>query len=288
MAPSDPIIGAALDAAELSDAEALVREAGWNQVAADWEIFRTLGTVHAARVGKRVVATAATMPYGEFAWISMVLVAGDQRRRNLGTQLLKHCVDALREQGRVPVLDATPAGRPLYRALGFEETWGYHRLARGNATATPENTGTADGMTVRPITDADWPALCAYDAACFGAARGALLQCLRGRLPAAELVAERHGRVAGFLLGRNGRTASQIGPLVAEDDDVAHALLARALPAVQGAVYVDFADSKAALRSWLAECGFSAQRPLTRMLLGRSSGFDDEMRTFAVVGPEFG
>jgi hypothetical protein len=228
------------------------------------------------------------MPYGEFAWISMVLVAGDQRRRNLGTQLLKHCVDALREQGRVPVLDATPAGRPLYRALGFEETWGYHRLARGNATATPENTGTADGTTVRPITDADWPALCAYDAACFGAARGALLQCLRGRLPAAELVAERHGRVAGFLLGRNGRTASQIGPLVAEDDDVAHALLARALPAVQGAVYVDFADSKAALRSWLAECGFSAQRPLTRMLLGRSSGFDDEVRTFAVVGPEFG
>jgi GNAT superfamily N-acetyltransferase len=288
MAPSEPIIGAALAAAELPDAEALVREAGWNQVAADWEIFRALGTIHAARVNKRVVATAATLPYGEFAWISMVLVAGDQRRRNLGTRLLQRCIDAPREQGRVALLDATPAGRPLYRALGFEETWGYHRLVRGSATPIPENAGTASGTTVRPIADADWPALCTYDAACFGADRRALLQRLRGRLPAVELVAERHGRVIGLLLGRNGRTASQIGPLVAEDDDVAHALLVHALPTVEGPVYVDFADSKTALRAWLAECGFSAQRPLTRMLLGRSSGFDDETRTFAVVGPEFG
>jgi len=288
MAPSEPVICAALAAAELSDAEALVREAGWNQVAADWEIFRALGTVFAARAGNRVVATAAILPYGQFAWISMVLVAGEQRRRNLGTRLLKRCIDALREQDLVPVLDATPAGRPLYRALGFEETWGYHRLARGNATPLPEHSGTAGGTTVRPIADADWPALCAYDAACFGADRSALLQRLRGRLPAAELIAERHGRVAGLLLGRNGRTASQIGPLVAEDDDVALALLARALPAIEGALYVDFADSKTTLRDWLAKCGFSAQRPLTRMQLGRSAGFDDETRTFAVVGPEFG
>ena len=111
---------------------------------------------------------------------------------------------------------------------------------------------------------------------------------MRGRLPAAELVAERHGRAAGFLLGRNGRTASQIGPLVAEDNDVARALLTRALTAIKGPVYIDFADSKTVLHAWLTECGFSAQRPLTRMLLGRSSGFDDETRTFAVVGPEFG
>ena len=59
MAPTEPIIGAPLTAAELPDAEALVREAGWNQVAADWEIFRALGTVYAARAGGRVVATAA-------------------------------------------------------------------------------------------------------------------------------------------------------------------------------------------------------------------------------------
>ena len=50
MALSEPTIEAApLAAADLPDAEALVREAGWNQVAADWEIFRALGTVYVAR-----------------------------------------------------------------------------------------------------------------------------------------------------------------------------------------------------------------------------------------------
>ena len=285
MAATDPIIGAPLAAAELPDAEALVREAGWNQVATDWEIFRALGTVHAARSGGRVVATAATLPYGAFAWISMVLVAGEQRRHGLGTALLKRCIAELVEQGRVPVLDATPAGRPIYRALGFKETWGYHRLAREQPPPSTDFAPRANAAVVSPIVDSDWPALCAYDARVFGADRSALLWRLRHRLPPAEWVAKRGDRIVGFLLGRDGLKASQVGPLIAEDEDTAFALLARALAAISGPIYGDFADSKTALQAWLASCGFAAQRPLTRMLLGRSTGFDDEARTFAVVGP---
>lgn len=287
MAPTEPIIGASLAAAELGDAAALVREAGWNQVPADWEIFRAFGTVFAARAGTRVVATAAILPYGEFAWISMVLVAGEYRRHGLGTRMLKRCIEALAEQRRVPVLDATPAGKPLYRSLGFRETWGFQRLAAPGVRLTAR-ASQADGTLVRAVTDTDWSALCAYDAAAFGADRSGLLQRLRGRLAPAELIAERNGLIVGFLLGRNGRSASQLGPLVAEDDAAAGALLERALQAVKGPIYLDLADSKAELRAWLERCGFASQRPLTRMLLGRSEGYDDPVRTFAVAGPELG
>jgi GNAT superfamily N-acetyltransferase len=288
MAPTEPLIGASLSPAELPDAEALVREAGWNQIAADWEIFRALGTVHAARDGGRVVATAATLPYGRFAWISMVLVAGEQRRRGLGTRLLKRCVEALSGQGCVAVLDATPEGHPLYRALGFEDSWGFHRLVRRDAGPMRGDAPLPSGTIIRPIADPDWAALCAYDAAAFGADRSALLARLRGRLPAADLIAERNGRIAGFLLGRDGRSASQAGPLAAEDDATAQALLARALPAIDGPIYIDLADAKTAICGWLMANGFSAQRPLTRMLHRRAAGFDDPSRTFAVAGPEFG
>jgi GNAT superfamily N-acetyltransferase len=288
MAPTDAIIGPPLAAAELPDAEALVREAGWNQVAADWEIFQALGTIYAARAGGRVVATAAILPYGAFAWISMVLVAGTQRRHGLGTSLLKRCIAEVVGQGRVPVLDATPAGRPIYQALGFAETWSYHRLERKQTRPSTRFAPQANAAVIGPIADSGWDALCAYDARAFGADRSALLGRLRHRLPAAEWVAKRGDRIVGFLLGRNGRSASHIGPLIAEDDATARALLEHALPAISGPIYGDFADSKTALRAWLEGCGFVAQRPLTRMLLGRASGFDDEARTFAVVGPEFG
>ena len=90
------------------------------------------------------------------------------------------------------------------------------------------------------------------------------------------------------MLGRNGRSAAQVGPLVAEDDAIAHALLARATAAIEIPIYLDLADAKTGIRAWLAKSGFVAQRPLTRMLYRRATSFDDTSRTFAVVGPEFG
>jgi GNAT superfamily N-acetyltransferase len=272
---------------ELPDAEALVAEAGWNQVATDWCIFLELGTVLAVRDNARVIATAATLPYGRAcAWISMVLVAGSHRRRGLATRLLRRCIDDILAAGLVPVLDATPAGRSVYRPLGFQDAWGFARLASPQRTAVPQTSD--DAIGVQPITDAIWPSLCAYDAAAFGVDRGALLACMRGRLPAANLFVARAGRITGLLLGREGRTASHLGPLIAEDDATALALLASALSGIGGTVYVDIADAKPAVRRWLEASGFAIQRPFTRMLLARDRSFDDLTRTFAVTGPEFG
>src|SRR5262245_62002244 len=103
MAPSE--IGR-LELADLPDAQALVAEAGWNQVAADWRTFIDFGTVYAVRDGGRVIATAATLPYGgRCAWISMVLVAASHRRQGLATRLLHRCIADIKSAGLVPVLD---------------------------------------------------------------------------------------------------------------------------------------------------------------------------------------
>jgi len=285
-----PAIDTTLAEAELGDVAALVCEAGWNQTAADWRIFLDLGTVYVMRsAARRVIATAATLAYGgAFAWISMVLVAGDHRRRGLATLLLNRCIEDLTARGLVAILDATPAGRAVYLPLGFEDSWGYHRLARPAGGGRVDAIPPPEGVTIRPITDADWAAMCAYDAAVFGADRTAVLARLRGRLPAAELVAYRAGRVVGLLLGRDGRSANQLGPLVADEEAIAESLLARSLAGVTGPAYIDLADSRVSLRDWLAAQGFSPQRPFTRMLLRRREAFDDTARIFAVAGPELG
>jgi GNAT superfamily N-acetyltransferase len=287
-APSDALPISRLGDSELDDAQALVSEAGWNQVAADWRMFLQLGAVYAVRDGHRLAATAATLPYGErFAWISMVLVAGSHRRRGLATRLLRRCVDDLIADNLVPALDATPAGRPIYRTLGFEDSWGFQRLARApHPPAAPP--GGQSFVVVEPITEAIWSELVDYDTRAFGADRSALLTDLRGRLPAAALYVQRNGELAGFLLGRDGRSATQLGPLIAEDDAVALALLKRSLATIDGPVYIDLADSKSDIAAFLTASGFASQRPFTRMLHRRNENFDDTARTFAVVGPEFG
>jgi GNAT superfamily N-acetyltransferase len=283
------VVKPSLSPSELDDVDALVREARWNQIAADWRVFLAHGRVYALVTPEgRIVATTATLPFGgRFAWISMVLVAGEYRRRGLATQLMRRAMDELAAAGLVPALDATPDGRAVYRRLGFTDSWGFARLIRRERQGAPAFAAPA-GVTIRAVTDADWPALCAYDATAFGAERGAVLAGMRGRLPSAELVAERADRVAGFLLGRDGMVAGHLCPLIADDDAIAGALLARALNTLDGPLFIDLADSKTDVRGLLDAHGFTAVRPFTRMAHGSSQRFDDTARTFAVVGPEFG
>lgn len=272
---------------EIDAAGALVQGANWNQTAADWLIFLDLGSVHAIREDSgRVIATAATLPYaGRFAWISMVLVAADHQRHGLARRLMQRCVDELQAAGIVPVLDATPAGRTVYLGLGFKDAWSYQRFSR--ATPAGAQTPAADA-TIRRISDAVWPALCRYDASAFGADRSAVLGRLRGRLPASEFYAERQGRIVGFSLGRDGRSAAQIGPVIADSEEIAVALLSHALKDNDRPVYIDIADSRTIVRDWLTTRGFVSQRPFTRMMLGHETAFDDRVRTVAVAGPELG
>jgi GNAT superfamily N-acetyltransferase len=282
------LVKASLSPSELADAGALVAEASWNQTADDWKMFVERGRVYAACAPDgRIVATTATLPYGDrFAWVSMVLVARPWRRRGLATRLMRRATDDLAAAGLVPLLDATPDGRAVYRNLGYQDCWGFHRLKRqqprGSAISAPAD------FAVRPIGTDDWTDVCDFDAAAFGADRRGVLSGLRGRLPAAERIAQSQGRIVGFSLGRNGRIASHIGPLVAENDTVACAILSHALAAIEGPVFIDLADAKSAVLYFLQERGFARVRPFTRMILGSAQRFDDAARTFAVIGPEFG
>ena len=96
-----------------------------------------------------------------------------------------------------------------------------------------------------------------------------------------------HGRVAGFAARPRRRLAAQIGPLTADDDDIARALAARALDESRARFTSISPTPRAELRSWLDGSGFAAQRPFTRMLL-RPHDALRRRRAHAVAGPEFG
>ena len=115
-----------------------------------------------------------------------------------------------------------------------------------------------------------------------------LLRSLAQRLPAAARVAEQGGRVRGFVLGRDGREAGQIGPLLADDDAIALGLLADTLQALDGPVYIDLLDRRRALLPWLEQQGFAFQRPFTRMVYGRVGAPGDPASIVLAAGPELG
>ena len=76
-----------------------------------------------ATIDGEVVATTTTTTYGhELAWIGMVLVDPKRRQLGIATKLMHVALEYLSKAGVGTVkLDATPAGRPLYKKLGFKE-----------------------------------------------------------------------------------------------------------------------------------------------------------------------
>jgi hypothetical protein len=126
------------------------------------------------------------------------------------------------------------------------------------------------------------------DAAAFGCDRSPLLERLRGRSATFACVSEEGGRLRGFLLGREGRVATQLGPIVADDEATAAALAAWAAARLPAPVIVDALQRHGAFADWLAGHGFEEERPYTRMALGRDTLFGDPARTMAIAGPELG
>lgn len=272
MAPIKTLDIDRLDTADLSAALGLSAEAGWNQTEADWRIFLDLGQVFTCRddAGKPV-ATAAILPYGDFAWISMVLVTSSHRQQGLGTHLLKHCIATLQRMGCTPYLDATPAGEKVYLPLGFRPVFGITRW---------QGQGDGKGGEVEAVD----PDIClSLDAHAFGARRAPLLKSFLSRVPG---VASHTGDA--FVVARNGRLATQIGPMTAPDETSALTLLRRALDRADGPVFLDVPDRWASLSDELKRRGFTIQRGFRRMALNSNRPNGEPARSFVIAGPEFG
>jgi ribosomal protein S18 acetylase RimI-like enzyme len=279
----------ALGEQHLAGAMALSRAANWNQCEADWRMMLRLGQGFGLSAADgSLVASIVVLPYGNaFAWMSMVLVSPEHRRLGYASRMLRRALGYLHSRGLAAVLDATPAGHEVYAREGLRDSWSFQRYSLPEARPV---SGWQDvsGLNLRRLAEADWPQILALDLPAFGASREALLHALAARLPEAALVAERGEKICGYLLGRDGREARQLGPLVADDLPAAQALLAHALERVSAPLYMDIVDRRTSLRSWALMQGFSVQRPFTRMVHGAECAPGDNKTVMLVAGPELG
>jgi hypothetical protein len=132
------------------------------------------------------------------------------------------------------------------------------------------------------------PAVIAYDCARSGMERPALLRHLASRQPKAAWIAEAGGRLRGFVMGREGRSASSIGPVVADGQTTGLALIAKAALSLPGPYIIDVPGVHADIARWLQQQGAMSPRGYVRMTLGTAPGLADPSHLFALAGPELG
>jgi GNAT superfamily N-acetyltransferase len=271
-------VGFDIEDLSLDDAAAglaLSDEAGWNQTLEDWCCFLDRGTVFGMRDNDgRVIATAALLPLPPVTWISMVLVTAKWRRRGVANALMKRCIETAVARNLEPWLDATPAGAAVYRPMGFAETgFGLMRLRRTSGPgARPRHAVSAAGL--QKLLEADRLAM--------GFDRGDLIRHFAGR--AACSTHEINGAVG---LVRAGRKARHVGPVYALKEPAAIALLEHILANEPDPLVIDLSAAHSGAREFLLSCGFTFERPFSRMRFGAhpSKACGGSAELIAVAGP---
>ncbi|MCG3181380.1 MAG: hypothetical protein BIFFINMI_03767 [Phycisphaerae bacterium] len=272
--------------ADLDFAMRMKDQARWNQLPADWRRFLSFdpGGCFVALDDATPVGTGVVTTYGrQLAWIGMIIVDETRRRSGIGRTIMNACIDYARGRGTEVVgLDATPLGNKLYLTLGFTE---HIMLDRREGTG-----GVYDSHGVQPLGEADLPAVVAYDAPIFGVSRPQVLEALYVDHPAVAFAArDKAGRLTGYILGRHGQNATQIGPWAADDAATAEQLFRAALNAIGPApVFFDILAVNPSVLPLVSRYGFRHQRPFVRMYLGENLYPGQPLNQFAIAGVEMG
>lgn len=268
-----------LQASDLADGLRLSQAERWSHRREDWEFHFGLGRGWAAcDAGGNLLGTASWWAYGDdFATVGLVLVDQKHQGRGIGRQLMDAVMD---EAGpRVLQLVATNAGLTLYQRCGFREQGaiGQHQ---GIATRIPTVALPPDTV-LQAVARADLDALCELDAAAFGASRKHVVAAVREA--GFGVVAHCGARPVGFALARQSGRGTGIGPVVAGDQHLAMALVARTLEMTSGFARMDIPADALQLQEWLEAAGLARVDRVTVMVRGERRPHNSGLRVFGLV-----
>jgi predicted GNAT family N-acyltransferase len=273
---------------DLDEAMALKSAEGWNQTRSDWELIM-INNPHLCLVAvaeDRVIATVTAFSYEDtFAWIGMMLVDRQFRRKGISIKLMLEIIQRLGKKQTIR-LDATPAGQMVYNRLGFVKEYSLFRWIRQQGI--PEAPHDMAGKVIQ-MSPEDFQKLMLWDKLVFGADRKEVLSCLFKNFPQGAFCIKLGDEINGFVFCREGSKCLQIGPLIASADTIAKALISQIIINFSDSnLLLDLSEYHSAMHDWLIETGFQRQRELIRMFIPPNLNEGIPENYYLISGPELG
>lgn len=253
-----------MTAADLPAAAALLQSVGWPHEERDWQRLLNWspdGCFVIEEPDRRLVGVVSTTPYGtDLAWIGMMVITPDRQRHGLGGELMRAAIDHLIARGTERImLDASEAGRLLYKTLGFRDIYKVERW-EGRAS-------TYLGPRARRLKPDDMDAVLQLDAVLFGIARPHILTRMIDEFPDLVWVDYNRGELEGFLLGHHLGNTIHLGPWMSWNAASAERLLRAALEQLQGQhVTLNIPDSNGRSVIIASDHNLTRVRHCTRMI----------------------
>jgi GNAT superfamily N-acetyltransferase len=255
---------------------------GWNPGLDDAERFLHADpqSFLAAELEGEIVATVSCVLYDDsYAFIGFYIVRSGLRGRGIGSPVFDRALE--RAGGRIVGLDAVPEQQAYYERRGFVPA---HRNVRWRTTGGGARPDGPIALSSVPFEE-----LLAFDTAVFGSERERFLRTWIERPPGHALAWLEDEALAGYGVLRPCRVGAKIGPLFADDEEVAAALMSGLLAAADPGtgVFIDMPAANPRTSELRAGRPMDASFETVRMYRnGRPS--EDVHRVFGVTTFEFG
>ena len=254
-----PLVIRAMTEAELALALEWAAEEGWNPGLHDASSF------HAAdpdgfllgELDGRPVGSVSAVRYGErFGFLGLYIVRPEFRGRGFGLKLWRAALDHL--GARIIGLDGVVAQQDNYRRSGFA-------LAFRNIRQRGEGGGRAPSGLV-DLAAVAFEEIARYDGTAFPAPRAPFLKAWIAQPQVHALAAADGPSLKGYGLLRPCREGFKVGPLFANDSEIAERLLAGLIARAPGApVFLDTPEANPAALALAERFGMAPTFETARM-----------------------
>jgi GNAT superfamily N-acetyltransferase len=196
------------------------RQEGWNPGLNDAELFYQADPTgfFAGEIDGELVAVGSAVVYDDnFAFCGLYIVAPEHRGKGYGLELTKHRLNycANRNIG----IDGVLENVEIYQRIGYVPFYQNKRY-QFTASALPfESTYT------QVVSSDDIPQILAYDRQCFPAPRDNFLKAWITQENGKSILFRADGKVRGYAVRRQCIEGYKIGPLFADNIDIAKQLL---------------------------------------------------------------
>jgi len=275
--------------ADIDFALDLTAREGWGFLRKDLErlLALTPNGSFIARLDGRRVGLLTTICHGRCCWIGNVAVASNFRHGGIGRQLVRHALAFARTRG----LDRTSLVcrqelSGFYRRLGFSAG----RAIAGMSGTPGKRVPAARDASVVPVTMALLPRVARLDSDCCGDNRSAMLTSFWRDMRGGFLVHLDGKTVDGFIVGKPGAGAIEIGPWTARrgKEDAAFALFHALRAEMRGPVELYVPAGQRHLIRFLEDEGLRVNHLFREMGIGGPRPPAKEARMLAIAGLEKG
>lgn len=210
---------------------------GWNPGIHDAGIFYETDpeSFFIGYIGNKPIAAISNVSYGPaFSFIGLYIVVPEYRGKGYGYQIWQH---AMQHKANNSGLDGVLEQQSNYHKRGFHRAYKHIRYKMQPCNLEYRNRG-----CLHSVADIDWQQLLKFDRLGFPAKREEFLRAWTSSY--FTLVYRDHAEIRGFGTIRQCRDGYKIGPLFAEDRDIAQDIIVGLVNSLSqpGSVYLDIPD----------------------------------------------